>query len=437
MNVALLHYSAPPIVGGVESVMRSHTGLMLAAGHKVKILAGRGSAFDRRAPVLQVPLLDSKHPDILAIGDELAAGVVSERFHATVRAMREQLASLLAGVDVVVAHNALTLHKNLPLTAALRDLATGGQRTPIVSWCHDLAWMNAQYTPALHGGEPWSLLKTRLEGVHYVVISQRRAEELRTLWGEGGAGGPELVEGSAGSAHDVIDVVPNGVDAAAFLRLSPVAQRLAATLRLWEQDLVLLLPARLTRRKNIEFAIRITASLVARGIAVRLIVTGPPGPHNVANRAYVQELDDLRRFLGVEQAAALIYLERDSASRPIRLSDRVVLDLYALSDALLFPSKQEGFGIPVLEAGLARLPAFCADIPPLRAVAGELGYFFDLDSSPDDVGDLIEEWMRSDRSLRLRKHVLKDFSWQIIYAELIEPLLVHVTRIRNGERTTH
>ena len=54
------------------------------------------------------------------------------------------------------------------------------------------------------------------------------------------------------------------------------------------------------------------------------------------------------------------------------LPDAVIADFYRLADALLMPSREEGFGIPVLEAGLSRLPIFCADIPPLRELAGDL-----------------------------------------------------------------
>ncbi len=410
MHVAILHYSAPPIIGGVEVVIRAHAKLLLAAGHKVTILAGRGSSFDRRARMQRIALLDSMHPDILAIAAELAKGNVNDRFFRAESAIRGELKRHLADADVVMVHNALTLHKNMPLTAAVWHMHEDGVHTPIVAWCHDVAWTNPQYLPVLHDGEPWTLLKRPIPGAYYVSVSQDRAHQLTQLWGENVAS---------------LRVIPNGIDAPSFLRLSSLTQRLAARLRLLEQDLVLLLPARLTRRKNIELAIRITASLVARGIAVRVVVTGPPGPHNVANRRYAQELGHLRRSLGVEQSAVLLYLERDGRGRPLRPSDRVVADLYALSDGLLFPSKQEGFGIPILEAGLSRIPVFCADIEPLRELA-EGGHYFPPDSSPDIVADMIEDWMRRDAAYKLRKRVLRRYSWQAIYHDEIEPLLTEV-----------
>jgi glycosyltransferase involved in cell wall biosynthesis len=51
--------------------------------------------------------------------------------------------------------------------------------------------------------------------------------------------------------------------------------------------------------------------------------------------------------------------------------------LYARAHAFVYPSTFEGFGMPVLEALAAGIPTACADIPPLREVAGEAALFFD------------------------------------------------------------
>jgi glycosyltransferase involved in cell wall biosynthesis len=54
-----------------------------------------------------------------------------------------------------------------------------------------------------------------------------------------------------------------------------------------------------------------------------------------------------------------------------------LLRLYAQAQAFVYPSTFEGFGMPVLEAMAAGIPVACADIPPLREVAGEAALFFD------------------------------------------------------------
>ena len=41
-RTAILHYSAPPVVGGVEAVMLAHARTFVAAGLEVTVIAGRG-----------------------------------------------------------------------------------------------------------------------------------------------------------------------------------------------------------------------------------------------------------------------------------------------------------------------------------------------------------------------------------------------------------
>ena len=56
MNIAILHYSVPPVVGGVESVIAHHARLMAADGHSVRLIAARGEALSEQIPLITVPL---------------------------------------------------------------------------------------------------------------------------------------------------------------------------------------------------------------------------------------------------------------------------------------------------------------------------------------------------------------------------------------------
>src|SRR5438132_4982323 len=80
MHIALLHYSAPPVVGGVESVMAHQARQMAAAGHAVTLVAGRGAALDGTASFVNLPLLDSRHPRVLAVKAGLDGGQVPDDF---------------------------------------------------------------------------------------------------------------------------------------------------------------------------------------------------------------------------------------------------------------------------------------------------------------------------------------------------------------------
>jgi glycosyltransferase involved in cell wall biosynthesis len=91
-------------------------------------------------------------------------------------------------------------------------------------------------------------------------------------------------------------------------------------------------------------------------------------------------------------------LER--ARESLRLRDAVeftgwiarerLYELYAGASAFLYPSIFEGFGMPVLEALAAGLPAACARIQPLAAIAGEAALQFD----PHDTAAIAEAMWR-------------------------------------------
>jgi glycosyltransferase involved in cell wall biosynthesis len=95
-----------------------------------------------------------------------------------------------------------------------------------------------------------------------------------------------------------------------------------------------------------------------------------------------------------------------------------LIRLYERAHAFVYPSTFEGFGMPVLEAMAAGIPVACADIAPLREVAGtggdEAALFFDpLDE--DAIADALDR-IAGDGDLRRRLAVkgperARPFTW--------------------------
>ncbi len=411
-RIAILHYASPPGVGGVESMIAHHARTLVSLDYPVRVISGQGEPFDERIETHIDPLFGSSDPDVLRIKTELDRGQVSPDFDILLGRMLAALETALIGCDVCIAHNIPTLHKNLPLTAALAQLHAAGNFR-LIAWCNDLAWTNEQYQPELHPGYPWDLLRQVWPGTRYVTISEARREELSDLMG--------LAPGD-------IEVSFPGIDPASFFRWTPTTASLVSRLKLLDAAGLLLLPARLTRRKNISLALRVLAEIRAQsGQDFRLIVTGPPGPHNPANPGYLGELLTLRRDLVLEDAAHFLYACGDSPDMPLIPDDDTIADFYRLADALFFPSTQEGFGIPMLEAGLSGLPIFCANIPPLRGTGqSDATYFDPLHDSPNDIAVRLLTALTNSAQARLRVRVRHQFRWEGIVRDQIVPLLEEV-----------
>lgn len=405
-RIALLHYASPPTVGGVESVIARQARGLADLNYPVRIITGSGAAFDPRIETRVEPLFGSRHADVLRVKQELDGGIVSPAYEALVNHLAATLAGMLADCAACIVHNVHTMNKNLPLTAALARVQAAYPALRMIAWCHDLAWTNPQYLPELHPGEPWDLLRQVWANTVYVTVSEPRRVELADL---------------LHLSPDQIHVITAGVDPAEFFQWTATTRQLEATYRLLDSDGILLLPARLTRRKNIALALHILAAMRAQSAAdYRLIVTGPPGPHNPANPGYLGELLDLRGQLRLQDAAHFLYEMTDP---PLIPDDTTMANLYQLADALLFTSEQEGFGIPLLEAGLTGLPVFCSDIPPFRQTGQADVSYFELDAPPQAIATQVLTGLTASGSARLRVRVRQQYRWQRIIEDQLLPLL--------------
>jgi alpha-1,3-rhamnosyl/mannosyltransferase len=147
-------------------------------------------------------------------------------------------------------------------------------------------------------------------------------------------------------AESDITVVPHGVDSVFRPSTTPA------------RDFALLVGA-VHARKNPLAALE---AAQARGLP--LVVAGPVKDEKLA--------DELRR----RGARVLGYVERDALA-----------ELYRNAACLVFPSRFEGFGLPVLEAMASGTPVVCSSDPALREVGGDAALYAD----PDRLSEGIEQ----------------------------------------------
>jgi len=66
---------------------------------------------------------------------------------------------------------------------------------------------------------------------------------------------------------------------------------------------------------------------------------------------------------------------------PLEADDEALANLYSGASALIFPSKFEGFGWPIIEAQACGCPTFTADIAPMNEIGGSLNTIISLDDA--------------------------------------------------------
>jgi glycosyltransferase involved in cell wall biosynthesis len=129
----------------------------------------------------------------------------------------------------------------------------------------------------------------------------------------------------------------------------------------------------------------------------------------------------------------------DRIIRLVHPDDELLCQAYNAAAAFVFPSLQEGFGIPLVEAMRCGTPVVASDIPVFREVCGEAALFFD----PHDHQALARQLSRvSEPELRERLVSLgferaQAFSWDRAAEELAQVYLrlAGSERVRNSGST--
>ena len=78
-------------------------------------------------------------------------------------------------------------------------------------------------------------------------------------------------------------------------------------------------------------------------------------------------------------------------------ADEILEALYNCALALLYPSRFEGFGWPVIEAQACGCPVVCSNAGPIPEAAGDAGIFHDVDDEAGFAADLLRLTNRTER----------------------------------------
>lgn len=214
--------------------------------------------------------------------------------------------------------------------------------TPMVATIHDVNWLDRKW-------DWWKQIgaKSYLDLTLQTKLVRRRADRIisdseearkRILTRMGKRGAPVVVVPLAPAP--IFSTTPEPVDHSPYFLSVGV----------------------LALQKNQEGTIRALAELKSRGVSVKVIFAGRD-PLGLRPR----RLEPLAAKLGVGE---LVRFLED-------VNDIQLRDLYASSVALVFPSLQEGFGLPILEAMACKTPVITSSLSSMPEVAGSAALYVD------------------------------------------------------------
>ncbi len=169
-----------------------------------------------------------------------------------------------------------------------------------------------------------------------------------------------------GVASEKMRVLPLGVDFAQFSTRAVHPESSGLPPSLTRRKVVLSVGAHISR-KNLEILPEVFGQVRVNDLTLLRIGTALP-PALLA---------DLRSVLG---AGGVVELGA--------VPDATLVQAYQRADALLFPSRIEGFGFPVLEAMAAGCPVVCTNVTSLPEIGGEAALYFAPDDAATAAGHL-------------------------------------------------
>ncbi len=417
-EVAIVHYSAPKkMVGGVELVIDHHTRILSNEGYTPHVIYGEGGKLGYKGVIEhRIPILAANNSRVIKIQREvLKKGEPTLGFNKLKEELKTRLLEVLPEKSTCIVHNIPSMPFNFAATAAINELAE--QINEIVFWLHDSILLRDQGKQRMETF-PYSLLHYNNGSIKFVTPTLYRAEQFDQL------PKPYRIQN--------MTVIPNGVSIEEYIKIDKTTKLLMRTLGLAFEDYIIVLPVRVTPRKNIELAIQVLDELrnLLPGRNIRLLITGPPDQQ--AKKIGMSYIDYLKSIIQKKNLTPHIifcsnligYSRRYKKGRISRWS---VADIYNIADLIFIPSREEGFGLPIIEAGASRKPVFCSRIQPFEELIKDQieGNMFALSEKPKQIAFRIyKEWVNDKVDMNFH-NVIKRFEWNIIVKDKLIPLILN------------
>lgn len=270
------------------------------------------------------------------------------------------------GISMYIVSNALTIPMNLPLGIALTE-AINETKIPTILHHHDFAWERERYIDNCVFDILSMAFPPVAPNIYHVVLNKDAQESLSFRKGVSSKIIPNVMD------FNVVDEEGNlkyrtDSSGTPIYELDEYASTLRESLGVPQDDLFILQPTRVIRRKRIERSIDLVSRL---GKKASLVVSHEHGDEGEDN--YLEELLDYAK----EKDVRLILAgDRINCRRREKNGNRMYTleDVYLNADLVTLPSSQEGYGNALIEAIKFKRPVVVNRFKAYRTDIDSIGF---------------------------------------------------------------
>jgi len=406
-KIGILHYSYPPIIGGVETMIRQQAHQFSDRGFPVTVLVGEGVSHRPEIKLFEIPELKS----LRNINPTIYQQILDQKdfppgFIELSDQIYKQLEAYLPTLDVIIVHDMLTLKFNIAFNFAFRRFVEAYPQKKYIAWTSDVSLDEDRERAVFINDKVEELIYKPFPNVYYVAISQFMKNS--------------LVE-TIGFPKDSIYVIPNAIPLMEFLDLQPETRRLVQKHHVFEADPVFFIPGKMMPHKNIDIAVKVVSELKKTYSNPKLVISARAFHHN-KDFEYLWKIDSMIHELELDKNVLIIQDELTPGANDLA----VLKDFYKICDVVFYLSSYENFGLPILEAGLSKNIIICSDLQVFKEISPQNIFTANISRPPYEIAAYVKEVLESQRTNNLFRTIKSKYSLEAVFDTHILPFLSQI-----------
>lgn len=331
-----------------------------------------------------------------------------------VKKTKEAFEKYLTDIDFLICHDIFFIDSYLPYNIALRETT---DKLPnlkqIFAWTHSAPSARPELKDNIHANRYTLPPKTKL-----VYLNHDKAIDLAEMYG---------------AWLKDVRIVHNSRDPRTCWDLDPFVVELIDNYDILSADIIstiALSTPRMLSGKGLDKIVKIHSKLKELGYKTKLIVANA---HSNASRdqKMIADFYDWAKERGVNKED-LIFTSQERKEFLLGVPNKIVSDLFRLSNVFIFPTISENSSLVLAEAMLAgNLLVLNKKVGTLLEHAGEKALYLDFsyrDNQEEnekyylDLAKIISSEFENNKSLQVKRKVFQEFNYDVIFRKMLEPL---------------